>query len=125
VNPFLFLLPGVIIFSITNVLATYLTAAGKPAYNAAIAFISFLFTLLFDILFIPKYGMSGAAFASCISYTMSSMMTIVVFWWFSKMTLRECLDITRSMATDIRSMVSRALRLLRSGEDQTGFTGKP
>ncbi len=66
VNPFLFLLPGVVIFSLTNVLATYLTAAGKPGYNAAIAFISFLFTLLFDILLIPKYGMSGAAFASCI-----------------------------------------------------------
>jgi O-antigen/teichoic acid export membrane protein len=123
INPFLFLLPGVVIFSLTNVLATYLTAAGKPGYNAAIAFISFLFTVIFDILLIPRYGMSGAAFASGISYTMSSTMTIVVFWRVSKMTVREFLEILMSMSTDFRSIVARTRRRLHLGDDQTGTTG--
>jgi len=123
INPFLFLLPGVVIFSLTNVLATYLTAAGKPGYNAAIAFISFLFTVIFDILLIPRYGMSGAAFASGISYAMSSILTVAVFWRVSKMTLREFLDILMSMSTDLRSIVTRTRRRLRLGDDQTGSAG--
>jgi O-antigen/teichoic acid export membrane protein len=107
INPFLFLLPGVVIFSLTNVLATYLTAAGKPGYNAAIAFISFLFTVIFDILLIPRYGMSGAAFASGISYTMSSIMTVGVFWRVSRMTFTELIEILKTMASDFRSIVTR------------------
>ncbi len=117
INPFLFLLPGVVVFSLTNVLATYLTAAGKPGYNAAIAFISFLFTVIFDILLIPRYGMSGAAFASGISYTMSSMMTVGVFWRVSKMTRGEFLEIVMSMSADFRSIVARTRRRLRLGDD--------
>ena len=115
INPFLFLLPGVVIFSLTNVLATYLTAAGKPGYNAAIAFISFLFTVIFDILLIPKYGMSGAAFASGISYSLSSIMTVGVFWRVSKMTVREFFGIMKSMSTDFRSIVSRIRQRLGRG----------
>jgi O-antigen/teichoic acid export membrane protein len=123
VNPFLFLLPGVIMFSLTNVLATYLTAAGKPGYNATIAFISFLFTVIFDILLIPRYGMSGAAFASGISYTMSSLMTVIVFWRVSAMTTGELLTIMKSMSTDFRSIVTRMRQRLGIENDQSGITG--
>jgi O-antigen/teichoic acid export membrane protein len=123
INPFLFLLPGVVIFSVTNVLATYLTAAGKPGYNAAIAFISFLFTVIFDILLIPRYGMSGAAFASGISYTMSSLMTVIVFWRVSAMTTGELLTIVKSMSADARSIVTRMRLRLGFRDDQSGPTG--
>jgi O-antigen/teichoic acid export membrane protein len=123
INPFLFLLPGVVIFSLTNVLATYLTAAGKPGYNAAIAFISFLFTVIFDILLIPRYGMSGAAFASGISYTMSSLMTVIVFWRVSAMTTGELLTIVKSMSADARSIVTRMRLRLGFRDDQSGPTG--
>lgn len=120
INPFLFLLPGVVIFSLTNVLATYLTAAGKPGYNAAIALISFLFTVIFDILLIPRYGMSGAAFASGISYTLSTILTLIVFWRVSKISVRETLEIVTSMSADIRSIIERMRRRLGSGDDQSG-----
>jgi len=123
INPFLFLLPGVVIFSLTNVLATYLTAAGKPGYNAAIAFISFLFTVIFDILLIPRYGMSGAAFASGISYTLSSLMTVIVFWRVSAMTTAELLTIVKSMSVDARSIVTRMRLRLGFRDDQSGPTG--
>jgi O-antigen/teichoic acid export membrane protein len=122
INPFLFLLPGVVIFSLTNVLATYITAAGKPGYNASIAFISFLFTVLFDILFIPRYGMSGAAYASGISYTVSSIMTVVVFWRVSDMTVRECTSIVLSMSADARNIAARISRRLLLAHDSSGPT---
>jgi O-antigen/teichoic acid export membrane protein len=123
VNPFLFLLPGVVIFSITNVLATYLTAAGKPGLNAVIAFISFLFTVIFDILLIPRYGMSGAAFATGISYTASSIMTVVVFWRVSAISAAEFVSIVKSMSMDIRSISTRLRARIGLGDDGSGITG--
>lgn len=107
VEPFLILLPGIVIFSLTNVLATYITASGKPGINAVIAFISFLLTVIFDILLIPRYGISGAALASGISYTASSLMTVAVFWRVSRITASECITIVRSMSGDVGSIITR------------------
>jgi O-antigen/teichoic acid export membrane protein len=123
IEPFLILIPGVVIFSITNVLATYLTGAGKPGYNAAIAFISFLFTVIFDILLIPRYGISGAAVASGISYTMSSIMTVIVFARVSAIGSAEFASIVKSMSTDVRSIVTRMRRRLGLAHDSSGITG--
>lgn len=123
VEPFLILLPGVVIFSLTNVLATYLTAAGKPGYNAAIAFISFLFTVIFDILLIPRYGISGAAIAAGISYALSSIMTVIAFAKVSAISLEETITIVKSMTTDVRSVVTRMRQRFGFGDDQSGTTG--
>jgi len=125
VEPFLILLPGIVIFSITNVLATYVTAVGKPGHNAAIAFISFLFTVIFDILFIPRYGISGAALASGISYTVSSILTVIVFWRVSRMSLPECVAILKSMSTDFRSIVTRMKQRVGMDDRQSGSSGTP
>ncbi len=125
VEPFLILLPGVVIFSITNVLATYVTAIGKPGHNAAIAFISFLFTVIFDILFIPRYGISGAAIASGISYTVSSTLTVIVFWKVSEITGSECAAIVKSMSTDFRSIITRMKQRAGIDDRQSGSTGTP
>lgn len=123
VEPFLILLPGIVVFSLTNVLATYLTAAGKPGYNAAIALISFLFTVIFDILLIPRYGISGAAVASGISYTLSSIMTVITFTKVSAIGMAEAVMIVKSMSTDVRSIITRMRHRFGFGDNQSGTTG--
>ena len=123
IEPFLILIPGVVIFSITNILATYLTGAGRPGYNAVIAFISFLFTVVFDILLIPRYSISGAAIASGISYTLSTVMTVIAFARVSGITLPESVAIIKSMPTDVYSMVARMKERLGFKNDQSGTTG--
>ena len=123
ITPFLILIPGVVIFSITNVLATFLTGAGRPGYNAAIAFISFLFTLILDILLIPRYGISGAAVASGISYTVSTIMTIIAFAKVSSISLSESVAIVRSMSTDVRSMIIRMLQRFGMQNNHLDSTG--
>jgi O-antigen/teichoic acid export membrane protein len=123
IEPFLILIPGVVIFSITNILATYLTGAGRPGYNSAIAFISFIFTVIFDILLIPRYSISGAALASVISYTMSTIMTIVAFARVSSITFTESVSIVMSMSTDVRNMVARMKARVGFRDDQSGTTG--
>jgi O-antigen/teichoic acid export membrane protein len=123
IEPFLILIPGVVVFSITNILATYLTGAGRPGYNAAIAFISFLFTVIFDIVLIPRYSISGAAIASGISYTLSTIMTVIAFARVSDISFSESISIVRSMSTDVRSIVSRARQRLGLRDNQSGSTG--
>jgi len=123
IEPFLILIPGVVIFSITNILATYLTGAGRPGYNAAIAFISFLFTVIFDILLIPRYSISGAAIASGISYTMSTIMTVIAFARVSGVSFSESVAIVKSLSVDVRGIVTRMQQRLGFRDDPSGTTG--
>jgi O-antigen/teichoic acid export membrane protein len=120
VSPFLILVPGVVIFSITNILATYLTGAGRPGYNAVIAFISFVFTVIFDILLIPRYGIGGAAVASGISYTMSTILTVIVFIRVSALTWTESVTIVKSLRNDFRTIIVRMRQRLGSGGENSG-----
>jgi stage V sporulation protein B len=123
IEPFLILIPGVVVFSITNILATYLTGAGRPGYNAFIAFISFLFTVVFDILLIPRYSISGAAIASGISYTLSTIMTVIAFARVSGISLSESVAIVKSMPADVRSMVVRMKERLGFRDNPSGTKG--
>ncbi len=114
--PFQILIPGIVVLSISNVLATYVTGIGKPGINAAIAFVSFLFTLFFDILLIPQYGIPGAATASTISYAVTTVLTIFYFARVSSINLQSWFNITRTMRSDVQSAQARAFALLkRSG----------
>ena len=124
ITPFLILIPGVVIFSITNVLATYLTGAGRPGYNAAIAFISFVFTIVFDILLIPRYGIAGAAIASGISYTTSTILTVAVFVRISALSWAESVTIVKSMRGDVRSIVARLRQPIEVGGENSETSKK-
>ncbi len=76
VVPLFLLLPGATIFCFTNVHACYLTGIGKPQINTAISAVSLGATIGLDLLLIPRIGINGAAIASSISYTLTSVLTI-------------------------------------------------
>ncbi len=108
VAPFLILLPGIMIFSITNVLAAYMTGIGKPGFNTAIALISLVFTVVLDLVLIPRIGIAGAAFASSVSYTVTSLMSLVIFIKLSGLTWTECGEYMVSFKSDFQSIATRA-----------------
>jgi O-antigen/teichoic acid export membrane protein len=107
VAPFLILVPGVVIFTITNVLSAYLAGVGKVRYTASISFISFLFTVFLDIFLIPRYGIEGAAIASFISYALSTALTMTAFMKASGLMGKDIIRITKSMSLDFRSIFDR------------------
>jgi O-antigen/teichoic acid export membrane protein len=111
IDPFLILIPGVAVFSITNVLSTYLAGTGNPRYSATISFLAFLLTVILDLVLIPKYGIAGAATASTVSYSVSSLLSVLAFFKISGMTAREVLNVVMSMSHDVRSIVHRLRRL--------------
>ncbi len=81
---FVCLLPGVIFFSINILLASKFSADGNVIYNLKISIICFVIVLVFNMLLIPKYGIVGAAIASTIAYTFSSIFAIFKFVYGKK-----------------------------------------
>lgn len=87
--PFLILLPGIIAFGIGGTLASDLSGRGKPQYAIYSSITCLAINIILNIFFIPKWGASGAALASTISYWAD---TLVIVWAFSKISKRPVKD---------------------------------
>lgn len=110
INALLWILPGIVAFSIVNVLAAYLSGIGKPRLNLVVATTSLIATVSLDVLLIPRFDIVGAALASSVSYTLSAVLTIRYFIRETKTPLRDLLLLTSS---DVRSMSAVARPLFR------------
>ena len=78
-QPLQILLPGIIAFSVCKVLSYEIAARGKPIINTINVAISLAISIPLDIVLIPRIGISGAAWASTISYSASAIFSIVIF----------------------------------------------
>jgi O-antigen/teichoic acid export membrane protein len=71
--PLYILLPGVVAISVSKVLAGYLSGLGRTGTTSVVSIAAFALNILINIILIPPYGILGAAAASLISYTASSI----------------------------------------------------
>jgi len=93
--PLLILIPGTLIFSLQTILASDIAGRGKPEYNTYISFGGLLITIVLDLVLIPAYGVSGAAWASTVSYIASTAATIVIFLKMSGSSISSIIFIKR------------------------------
>jgi O-antigen/teichoic acid export membrane protein len=77
--PLLWLLPGVAIFGVTNVISSYVVGMGKPGLTFWFAIVCLVVTVFLDISLIPLWGIEGAAIASSTAYIAASLFSILVF----------------------------------------------
>ncbi len=77
--PLLWLLPGVSIFGVANVISSYVVGIGKPGLTFWFAIVCLALTVFFDIFLIPIWGIEGAAIASSAAYIATSLFSIFVF----------------------------------------------
>lgn len=105
------MLPGAIVFSAANVLASYFAGIGKPQINLRSSALGFVFTVLFNFSLIPRLGAAGAAIASTLSYTASALYLIARFCAGAEISpLRACVV----QRDDVRMVVERALATWRA-----------
>jgi O-antigen/teichoic acid export membrane protein len=111
VKPLWILLPGVIAFSIPKVLNNELAGRGKPIVGTIAAGFSLAVNIPLNILLIPRMGISGAALASTISYTVAAIVVFVVFlkisgnnWVDTLLLKREDLKTYAGAFSTIRSL---------------------
>ncbi len=86
---FLFLLPGVVLFSINIILAARLAGHGNVQINLEAAIICFVIMLLLDYLLIPSMKGKGAAIATSIGYSISTVYIVVRYFQWIKITRKD------------------------------------
>ncbi|HYM09356.1 MAG TPA: oligosaccharide flippase family protein, partial [Bryobacterales bacterium] len=68
VSPFLLLLPGICGMAASSIQSAYLSGVGMVHINAAVAAAGLALNVALNLLLIPRYGISGAAVASSLTY---------------------------------------------------------
>ena len=84
VQPFRILLIGIVLGAFSKILANDIAARDLPQYNfyTSIAVVSLNITLNF--IFIPKWGILGAAMATSFAYGVNSILKICIYYTVSK-----------------------------------------
>ncbi len=95
VTPFLILLPGIIVLGFAKILASDLAGRGKPEFCTYSALISLAINIPLNIVLIPKWGISGAAFASSVAYLTATIVLLLSFLKLSKSSWRDTLLIKK------------------------------
>lgn len=109
VLPTVLLLPGIVGLSASKVLSGYLSGIGRPGPVSSIATLSLILNLVANVLLIPHFGASGAAFASLLSYSLNGVLMVAVSARQARAPRRRMLLLRRDdlgiLATVIRSTI--------------------
>jgi O-antigen/teichoic acid export membrane protein len=108
-QPLLVLLPAVVALSVGNVTSGYITGIGRPGISSAIGVVAFAVNVVANLLLIPPLGIVGAAAASLVSYTLSSVLMTVAA---SRFTGRPIWAFWLPRLEDVRIVIRVGLQLL-------------
>lgn len=101
ISPFRWLLPGILLFCNTTVLAAYFAGINRIRINLRGSIFCFLVILIFDFLLIPKYGINGAALASSVGYGLTGIYYVYRFIKIVKVNLKDLFIITPGDKTTV------------------------
>ena len=79
VEPLQVLLIGIVAISIERIIANDIDARGKPMINTYITLVALVANITLNVIFIPKYGVIGAAWATSLTYALNSVIKILVY----------------------------------------------
>lgn len=75
---FLYLMPGIFVFGVENVLSQYLNSMGRPKIIIAMWLFTFALKIILNLRAIPELGIVGASIASSISYFVVFALTALI-----------------------------------------------
>ena len=110
-KPLYILLPGVVVLGGAKVLSNEIAGRGKPIVGTIAAGVSLAVNIPLNLLLIPRMGISGAALASTVSYSLTAVVVLAAFlkisgnsWIDTILLKREDLKIYRSALSTARSL---------------------
>lgn len=128
VSPLQLLLPGMIALAGARVLATDIAARGSPGLNAMISAAGLAVNVMLNVLWLPRFGVMGAAGASSVSYTMLFLMQMGIFRRRTGLTVRRIvvpgmadLRALRVMFGGLSSRTRAAVRELSPGRLHSSY----
>lgn len=90
------LLPGSFFFNITQILSSDLSGRGYPSYGMKSGIIVLLISFIFNIYFIPRFGLIGIAAISSFTYSLGAIIMIFYFTKITKVSFTEIFFLKRS-----------------------------
>jgi O-antigen/teichoic acid export membrane protein len=112
------LLPGVVALGVGKVISAAVIGRGHTIYSLYSALLTAPPTVLLYFLFIPRWGATGGAIASSISYGLSTATSIYFFKRASVAPLRAALIPRRSELEDYRRLTRRVRYSFCAGRSQ-------
>lgn len=104
------LLPGIVAFTVFKVLNMDLAGKGRPAVSMLAAVPGVIINIVLNLLFVPRYGANGAALASTISYTLSTVIFLFVYARVVEMPIGQILRYRRSDFDFVGTLLGRLRR---------------
>ncbi|EPD12213.1 flippase [Cycloclasticus pugetii] len=104
ISPMLVLLPGVVVFSSARVLANDLAARGKPELNMYASALSLVLNIITNITLIPKYGLTGAAIATSLSYVSTYVYIVFIYSRVTNVAIKEVMLVKASEMVSFRAL---------------------
>lgn len=98
VRPLQILLPGIVAGGASRILANDIAARGKPLLNSYLSFVALVTNILLNIIWIPKFGIEGAAWATTISYSFTFIGRI---WLYSMISGNSTIKILVPQRSDL------------------------
>jgi len=96
VLPFQILLMGTVTMSGWRILANDLYGRGKPELNIYVSLASVLLNIILNILWIPRHGIVGAAWATSISYVFAFIIIMVIYSKISRNSIEKVMFLRKS-----------------------------
>ncbi len=111
VAPMLWLLPGLVMMALYQILTRNFTSRGKQEINIVAAVLALGLNVGLNVVLIPRWGIVGAAIAHDLSYSTAALVLLVAFVRESGHSVREA---TLVSLTEVKSVVRRVLGFGRS-----------
>jgi O-antigen/teichoic acid export membrane protein len=115
VIPLLILLPGIIALGGCKILTGDLAGRGKPQFGTYAAFVSLAVNIPLNLCLIPKWGISGAAFASSVAYIIATLVVIIAFVRISKRSWSEIMLIKKQDFKDYKKFLFKLRSKIQNG----------
>lgn len=103
------LLTGIIALGTSRILANDIAGRGKPMINTYINIVSVLVNVVLNILWIPSFGIVGAAWASTISYTVAMLGEVFVYARISENSWFKILFVQQEDLSIYLQLITRAV----------------
>jgi len=106
VQPLQILLVGTVAVSGSRVLGNDIAGRGRPILNTYLNTLTVVVNLCLDILWIPKFGIAGAAWATTISYSVALIGSLLVYSKISGNSITKIIFIQKSDIALYRNIFS-------------------
>jgi O-antigen/teichoic acid export membrane protein len=111
------LLPGIVMWSATRIVAYDFSARGRPELNSYLAGIVLVVNVALNVILIPRLGMIGGAVATTVSYTLNTFATLYLYRQFNDIPFWKMLVMQPEDFVLLRDAASMAIRRLKHGSE--------